>query len=232
MILAVLFVFGIIRLSVTHAWRSRARAKRSRELAAWAAKARLTYQADGQALLLEPFAALPLFHIGTKQRVTHAITGERRGLELRCFDFRYESGRKQKTEHEQTVVVSRSEGGSLTEFSLTPRNRWMLHLFGESKDLPFPDDAPFSKAYSLRAVDEEAGQRLFRSDVRRYFVTQPGWRIEGVGEWVVCCRIGHLCRPSELGEFLDQARAVRDLLSGGRPTGSRPLSAKGGHEGG
>lgn len=189
-----------------------ARAKRSRELAAWASKARLIYREDAERLLLEPFAALPLFHSGRKQRVTNAITGVWRGLDLRCFDFRYESGRKQKTELEQTVVVTRSEGGSLTEFSLTPRGWLMFHVFGKASDMPFPDDAAFSKAYSLRAVDEEAVRTLFHGEVRRYLATQPDWRIEGVEEWVVCCRIGRVCRPADLTDFLFQARAVRDLF--------------------
>ena len=236
-----IFIVGVALVKgIQYNVKRASRAKRSRELADWASRSRLTYRADGEALLLEPFAALPLFHTGRKPRVANAMTGVWRGLDLRCFDFRYETGRKQRNEYDQTVAVIRSDGGSLTEFSLNPRDWLMLHLFGPTSDVSIPDDTAFTKAYSLRATDEEAARALFGPAVRNYLVARQGWRIQGVGEWVVCHRLGHLCRPSELNDFLDQARVFRDVFSGGRSTGSRPRGAgtgprrgwEGDHEGG
>lgn len=205
--------FNLLRLWVG----ARARRKRDRALEAWASAASLTYQADGSSIESEPFAALPLFHYGRSRRITNLLSGVRRGLDIRLFDFSYRPERKNRDPVVQTVAVIRTPGVSLTEFSLQTRH-WWSRVVGDPAVVTFPDDTAFTKAHFLKAVDHDAARKHFRDTVRRHLTKNPGWNIEGIGEWVVCWRPRHLCAPAELPAFLDQARDLRDMLSGGRPS--------------
>ena len=94
----------------------------------------------------------------------------------------------------------------------------MLHKFASafgSQDIDFPESPSFSRLYLLRSEDERAIRAVFVQEVLRYFERHPDLYVEARSRGLIVYRSGKRMRPSELPQFLAQAREVYELFAGG-----------------
>ena len=184
------------------------RVVRTRQRESNAAALGLRYQQKG-GIGGEKFSELPLFRKARSGRVRNlACNGD-----LLVFDFSYQPVSDASGVTRQTVAVHRLAGEPLTAFALRPEgivskgDQWL-----GASDVDFDDDPAFSKRYQLMGTDEDAVRELFAGSIREELTNEPGWSIEGRGQWIVLYRRGQLLGAGELGSFVARTRALVQAL--------------------
>ena len=157
------------------------------------------------------FSAFPLFQSGRLQKALHGLN---RTNEL-VFTFSYDarSGTSGGS-ISQTVAALRAPGRSLPRFKVEPE--MILHKFIDAalgvQDIDFDNDPEFSKKFHLQGSDETAVRTLFTSWLRRELAGNPGWSLEGQGEWLLVYKANQAIEPTRIPSFLEQARKLSRLL--------------------
>ncbi len=96
----------------------------------------------------------------------------------------------------------------VASFRLEPR-RWNTPLPGKYEDdVVFKSDRAFSKAYLLRGHDGDWVRGTFRSSVRSFFRTRPGWTVECDHFELIAYRKGKRIRARDLQKFCEEAAQI------------------------
>jgi len=152
---------------------------------------------------------------GHSLRVRNIMSGEWRGRQVHCFDFRYVTGRQGKASSSHQTVAHLTVNRQLCSFILVPER--LLSFIGEAlgnQDIDFHTHPEFDRRFQLRGDDEEGIRALFSPTVLEFFEARPGTSVELVGMDLLYFRSGKRVKPEALGGFLDDAAAVQEILEG------------------
>jgi len=163
------------------------------------------------ASLRSEISGIELLHKGERHSCVNVLRGESRtGEPFLFFDYIYKTGRgKNETTSRQSVAAFCREGRGLPRFRLCPEG--ILAKIGAAfgyQDMDFKEFPRFSRAYLLRGKDEAAVRRLFRPFALEYLESNPGWWVEGGGDWLAAYKHDRLVEPSRIAAFLEDARAL------------------------
>lgn len=155
-----------------------------------------------------------LFEHGHRKRVSNTLSGRRREVEVRLFDYTYTtgSGKNQSTSH-QTAVLYMLEEQNLPDFEIKPEGLFdkMAGKLGRV-EIDFSEDAEFSNAFQLTGADEATVRRLFGMAVRGWFTAHRGFCAEAVGSRLLVYRRNKRVAPENLRQFLDDSSQLADYL--------------------
>ena len=213
--------------------RRRYESKRSEALRSIALTLGMSFE-DGRNIdATQRFGPFHLFSQGSGNKVRNCLSGTIDGVDVTTFGYEYTvAGGESSHTYRQTVVVFRSNKLSLPEFELRPSSivesfkivGAIKALVGKDEDesIKFDTDPDFSKSYFLKGNDESAIRHVFSRTVLEYFERHKGLSVEGRKEVMIFYRAesldtdigyrGARVKPDEIKLFLDEGRAVFDLL--------------------
>ena len=156
-----------------------------------------------------------LFNQGRSRKIRNLMRGEKEGVGVWLFDYRY----KPPVSGSQRVwvqTVFRAETGrlDLPEFQVRPRNL-LDHLGVEAEQEISLDGADdFSKRYVVEGMDEAEIRHLLTPDVRAYFRQHQGLSAAGAGQQLVVYRIRDQKTAGQIEAFLQDGMELVGLLAG------------------
>lgn len=196
------------------AWMVMREKTRDAGLALASEELKFEYQRDGRPLLKERFTRFALFQSGRRKRIKNVLQGHYDNIEALLFDYRFITGSHRHYRiHRQTVGAFRLADESFPEFSLRPEN--VIHKISEAmgyQDIDFEENQQFSGRYLLRGPDEDAIRKLFSADILEFFAANPGWSVEGGGEWIIVFRRDRRADTKKLGDFVKSAFEICTLF--------------------
>jgi hypothetical protein len=159
-----------------------------------------------------------LFQQGHTRLLKNLMRGAGSDPEVAVFDYRYTigSGKNQQTKN-QTVIWFRSSGLNLPAFTLSPEN--IMHKIGALlgyQDIDFEQNPGFSKRYLLRGQDETRIRMLFNNSLLRFFEQKHPVSAEGRDNHFIFYRSKKQVKPETLNSFVEEGRAVLNVLRSGR----------------
>ncbi|MHB8218303.1 MAG: hypothetical protein ACYDDS_19695 [Candidatus Sulfotelmatobacter sp.] len=161
---------------------------------------------------------------GSLATYSNILRGAAAGYETFIFDFCYVvSGGKTTRGVNQTVAAFHAPGANMPDFQLARRTLEdkLGRLFG-AKQLRFEANPNFSDRYIATGADLESAATLFTPGVLSFFEgrTDNLLTVEGYWDWIIVYRPEHRVKPSELGDFVEDATRIASGLLG---QVSRPL---------
>jgi hypothetical protein len=205
------------------------RGRRSKEFKEAASRLKMRYSPEDDSFRRELFFTYPLFQRGHPDKCTASnfLRGERNGMDVVLFDYRYTTQHKigqgfelkpsgvikDYSTYAQSVAAIRLQSKVLPQFEMCPET--LLHKIGAlagMRDIDFESHSEFSKRYRLRGKSERAVREAFTFEVLGYFDRSPGWSLEANGEWLLCYRHDRQVSPDELDAFLEEALHIARLF--------------------
>ncbi len=197
---AAVFVF-LALMVCAYFWDAAKQRQRAREVLEAAQRIGFSFVRDGQSLLDEELAKIPIFNRASLRggRVSNLLRGQSGSFSIAICEYRYWTEGEDPSCYEQTVFCFDVKGAGLPDFSLGPElsalERKVL-TFGlrhfrpkvrkqardrldqalaelEEKGVKFPGHPDFSARYHLRAPDAEAAKVLFQEGIVQRFEQQP-----------------------------------------------------------
>lgn len=168
----------------------------------------LRFRARDPELPAQPFFSLPLFQRGHGGWARNVGRGDRSWL----FDYGYRTGHgKNQSRRVQTVAAVHAQHGVTFELGA---EGWLDKLGSAlgGRDVDFDADPAFSRSYRLRGPDEATLRERFGPGLRQQLVRQPGWSLEGDGDWVIAYRARRRVAPEDLAQFFIDARDLASRL--------------------
>lgn len=213
-ILALLGGAALVALAVFLWWRKRegdrrAELERLSHILGW------SYFREAGLETIAELEHFPLFGQGRRRRIRNLLRRTDGAMRRLFFDYLYVTGGGQHSQSHRLSLAAFEVESELPVFALRPEH--LLHKIGSAfgfQDIDFDASPEFSRRYLLRGEDEDAVRTLFGPSVRAFFDRQPGWSIEGGGNWLVFYRHGKRVPPSELSAFLESCKNVLTALSG------------------
>ena len=126
--------------------------------------------------------------------VRYVLRGEFMNARVRIFDYRPRAAGC----HWQTVVAFQLIECRVPAFELCPATK-------VPPDGSIPDGFSLGRHYVVRGTNEDGVRRLFPRSAGEYFKRNPGWSIEGGGDWLLVYRHDRCCRARKLWSFLMDA---------------------------
>ena len=177
-----------------------------------------TFSPLGDVEVEQEAGRLPLFQRGWGRRLTNAMAGTRDILPLHLFDYEFTvgTGRSARTYRQTVAACILKTSQSVPAFELRPKHLpgRLDALFGYH-NIHFSTHHEFSSQYRLRGLDEAGLRRRFHLELLHALANQPGWSMEGEGEWVLCYRANHLVDPDDVEAFQHEAVQLAQLLTQG-----------------
>jgi hypothetical protein len=195
----------------------RARQQRTEALRGTSGAMGFAFEDKGNLEQLQARGSLPIFDRGHGKRVSNVMTGRAGGTdqEVALFDYQYTTGAgKESHTWRQTVALFPSGARRLPDLVLAPEN--FFHKVGQVfgyQDVDFEANPDFSSRYLLRGPDESAIRAALSPDKLSFFEHHLGWTVEVHGGTVGIYRSGKRCKPEDVREFLEDARAVLRALA-------------------
>ena len=157
-----------------------------------------------------------LFRRGSRRRFRNVMKGAHGNYQVSIFDYSYTvSGGESSSTYTQTVTAFHQDR-QLPLFELRPEG--FLDRITEAfvhRDINFETHPEFSKRYVLRSEDETAIRAMFTPALLSFFEMLPPerkWHLEGSGSTLLAYRASSTVPPKEIQTFLDETRAIADLL--------------------
>lgn len=215
---AVIIVVAIVATYVS----SKNAKKRKQELAGVAQQLGLTPEATSIPFPGFERSGLDLFKHGEKRTACNVMSGTRNGLELRIFDYSYETSTVTSTDdsvqtstYNQTVAAFRSPGAALPEFHLKPAGILSKVARGLQKDMLLDGRERFNKEYKLKGSNPDAVTQYFTPAVVSVFEAHDHkhrWSVEACGDWLIAYREYSVVPPAQMQAFLDQTTEIAGKL--------------------
>ena len=177
---------------------------RSRKLARIAQKLGLEFSAAMPTYLAERVSNLNFFQQGEHRRASLVIHGELDGVQIACFDYRYNIRRPRGVvTRAQTILLFYSERLDLPLFEL--RYHWLDNQHRDAfdtKPIDFPGYSLFTDKYRLTSPDEQAVRTLFTDQLIRGVEVKRGLSFEGHGRSLIAYRRDKLCPAEHVISFI------------------------------
>ena len=191
------------------------RRRRTEALRQAASTLALTFLEEDKMLEQEAFFQFPLFQRGSSREIRNILCKDSATGKTILFDYDFqEVSGKNSSQYCQTVAAFHLPNRNLPQFSLRPENVFdkIGEFFGR-QDIDFESYPEFSKVYLLQGQLEPAIRKAFNFEVLQFFSQNPGWWLEGGGEWLVIYLIKRQVKPEELNIFLQQTTQISELFS-------------------
>jgi hypothetical protein len=168
-----------------------------------------------EALEVEPGGARVLSR-GRRHTFRNALRGRRGDTSVLLVDHSYVTGGgKNSSHHHRTLVVLRRAGLALPAFFMRPQVP-VFDTIGKMvgvRDLDFPEDEAFSRAFLLQTDDEDAVRRVFGLEVRQQALgLGRTFELEAAGEALLLSR-SRVVAPADAVPLIEQAIALLDVLA-------------------
>jgi len=166
-----------------------------------------------------PLEALPAgaraLSRGRRHTFRNALRGRRGDTSVLVVDHGYVTGSgKNSSHHRRTLVVLRRAGLALPAFFMRPQVP-VFDAVGKLvglRDLDFPEDDEFSRAFVLQGADEAAVRRAFGIEVRqRALGLGREFEVEAAGESLLLQRSRPVA-PADAVQLVERAAALLDAL--------------------
>lgn len=166
-------------------------------------------------VFVEHMPRFDLFSRGSSRKVRSLMQGQRDGMAVSVFDYRYKppTGGSGRRVWVQTVVLMEREGLDLPAFAVRPRNLTDRLGIGASEQVVVPEAPAFSERYVLRGADKERVRALFGPAVRRHFQEHKGMSAEGAGDHLIYYRLMDRKSADQIESFLVEALALARLMA-------------------
>lgn len=211
--LAAIVVIGLILL---FAWRASKQAKKRQEsLQSMATELGLRYQMTLPGEFDGRISKYELTQTGRDRRSYNFIVASTDELTLSIFDQQYTTGSgKHKHVIRQTVAWIIGKRLNVPPCTLAPES-WMSRLadFFLRKDIDFPEDAEFSKAFVLSGKDPEPIRQYFDLQRRQALMKIKLPTIEFFPGELMFFRPGQIVQPAKLKELMDEAFQIYQAFS-------------------
>jgi hypothetical protein len=164
---------------------------------------------------LEHLPPLTLFTQGTKHKVRNVMTGEREGVAVTIFDYRFRPALGgNRNVWTQTVILLERKGVALPAFEIRPRS--LIDRLGGFIDGEATIDAApgFSKKYVVQGPDLERVAAVFGSAVRAHFEAHAGTSCAGEGDQLIYYRLLDQKSVAQMEPFLNEALELAHLMGG------------------
>jgi len=153
---------------------------------------------------------------GRRHTFRNALRGRRDDTAVLLVDHAYVTGGgKNSSHHRRTLVALRRTGLTLPAFFMRPQVP-VFDAIGKMvgvRDLDFPGDEAFSRAFLLQAADEDAVRRAFGLEVRQQALGLGRlFEVEAAGETLLLQRSRPVA-PAEAAQLVEQAVALLDVLA-------------------
>ena len=151
-------------------------AQRTEELEDSVKNLGLDFVAEAQPALLAELGDFPVFKPGRSKELKNLITADTEDLLLSLFDYRYVTGHgKSKKTHRLTAVLVRPSNLRLPSCQLRPTVAIFDRIgsFFGMQDINFPGNPAFSKAFVLKADNEEEVRQFFDDPLLDFFAERP-----------------------------------------------------------
>jgi len=205
-------ILGLAALGLL-AW-FRAERRRGETIQGLASRLGMGYEPEDERIVSDLLAHLPLFREGRRQRARNVLRRSGSEREALLFDYSFVTGggRSRRT-HRQTVAAIRLPGTALPQFRLSPEHLFVKigALLG-MQDIDFESHPEFSRTYRLRGANEPAVRSLFQRSAISFFAREPGWSVDGDGEWLAVYRRERRVKPDDLPSFFESARRVAEMF--------------------
>lgn len=197
-----------------------AQQQKKRTLAMQAAAERLgwRFMAQAEAGVIPGLERFELFTQGHGREIRNVIGGEKDGLQVAVFDYKYViGGGKSSQTWRQTVFSASSPERAWPRFAVRPEH--VFHKIGEIfgyQDIDLSAYPDFSGRYVLRGTDEAAIRDLFDSGVVDFYDRNPKSWTEAEGPQLFFWRAGKVVAPEEIPAFIDHGMALVARLAAAR----------------
>lgn len=191
------------------------RRKRTEVLKKAASNLDMAFSEEDKMLEQEIFLQFPLFQRGYSRKIKNILYKNSATGKTILFDYDFKEGSgENSSQYCQTVAAFHVPNRNLPLFSLRPENVFdkVGEFFGQ-QDIDFESYPEFSKSYRLQGELELAIREVFNFEVLQFFSQNPGWWLEGGGEWLVIYKLARRVQPEELGVFLQEATQISELFS-------------------
>ncbi len=152
-----------------------------------------------------------LFERGHSRRASNLLSGSRRGIAYKIFDYRFTRGGGQGSHIiRQTVIFAQLTRTDLPRFILAPEK--FFHKIGRRmglRDINFEQDHGFSDSYLLKGEDETAVRELFTPRLLEYFQSKKlKTTLEGRGNGLILYKASKRAKPEELDALYNEFREI------------------------
>lgn len=188
--------------------------KRIEELRSLALLMGFSFDKDWSINIKEKFGHFHLFSQGHNRKIMNRLYGQRNGIEVSIFSYRFTEGygKNQRT-YTQTVLLITSDKTNFPAFELRPEN--LLHKIGSIfgfQDIDIESHAQFSKSYLLRGKDETQIKNIFSDIVLLYFEQNKGLCIEAFQTDFLFYRAHKQIAPAKIRTFFNNGYEVFNLF--------------------
>jgi hypothetical protein len=163
-------------------------AKRKKELAAWAAKAGLTFSSGTNRSFDNRYPQFGCLRRGHSRCAYNIATGLWNGRPLEAFDYRYVTGQgKDRTTHTFSAIIL---GSALPLKPLHIRSENVLDKLTEflgADDIDFESDQ-FSREFHVKSPDKKWAYDVLHQRTMEFLLSRPKFSIEFDTESVICWR--------------------------------------------
>lgn len=155
-----------------------------------------------------------MFKDGANQGWRDEISGQFNGRPFTAFEYQYTTG----SGRSRTVLLSRAmihwqlAGVSLPRFALVPASTYLFRIGRDPKDVDFPEDEAFAKAYLLNGEEQAAIRGLFTAELRATLTAMPGQFLAARATELFWWQERRLPPPEEFDAFLNAGTQVVELL--------------------
>ncbi|MBE0634441.1 hypothetical protein IH601_00380 [Candidatus Bipolaricaulota bacterium] len=163
-------------------------AKRKKEIAAWAAKAGLSFSAGSDRSYDNRYPHFGCLHRGHTRSATNIASGTWKGRWLEAFDYRYVTGHgKNRSVHTFSAIILRSDF-PLKSLQLRPENAFdkLTEFFG-ADDIDFESDE-FSREFHVKSPDKKWAFDVLHQRTMQFLLKSPRYSIEFDTGSVICWR--------------------------------------------
>ena len=204
-VLGVLGVAALVGLVLYLGWRFEK--KRREAFAREAASLGLVYEPHSCEILHDRFGQFSVFRQGQRRRSNNVLRGTYRGVEVRLFEFRYEttsgSGKNRRRQVHHAGVALAILGLPFPGVRIVPEH-WGHKLWDAvgGDDIDFESDE-FSRKFWVKSDDRRFAYDLIHARTMEFLMT-PGWQNwEVIGPGVAVWANGRI-RPKDARPILDR----------------------------
>lgn len=183
--ISVLVVIVVAGLIVIGWW---FRAKRKKELAAWATRGGLIFSPQSDRSYDNRYPRFDCLHRGHSRSAYNIVSGAWNGRALEAFDYRYVTGHgKNRSTHTFSAIILAS-GLSLKPLNIRSENAFdkLTEFFGVD-DIDFESDQ-FSREFHVKSPDKKWAYDVLHQRTMEFMLGKPKFSIEFDTSHVICWR--------------------------------------------
>jgi hypothetical protein len=203
--IVVLFIAAFIVIAIVSA---NMRARRRRELAAWARSRGLRFNSGRDDAMEDRFPEFSCLQRGSRRYAYNLIHGEWSGRKTTAFDYHYETSSGDSTTHHHFSAVILGSELPLKELFIRPEG--FFDRIKESvgfDDIDF-ESAEFSRRFYVKARDRKWAYDVIHARTMEFLLSKPEFTIE-FGTYSV---IAYRSSTFHISEFESAAEVIRGIL--------------------